>query len=176
MLVSEPFLRDGPFSHSVVMIVDRDAAGGTAGLVLNHVSDLTLNQCFEGAKPLPLFLGGPVGTDRLSFLHTLGDVITGTNEISPGLWAGGEIKEVLSFINSSELQPGMIRFFLGYSGWSPGQLEDEIKEHTWVVAPEEKNPEDLLSHEGDEMWHHVVKSLGTKFRPWLFHPQNLHLN
>ena len=68
-----------------------------------------------------------------------------------------------------------IRFFLGYSGWDPGQLEDELKHHVWAVSESNCNQK-LLEGHGDNYWHKYVKTLGEEFRGWLYHPENPQMN
>jgi UPF0301 protein BDI_1431 len=70
---------------------------------------------------------------------------------------------------------GRIRFFVGYSGWDPGQLEEEIAAHTWAVAPRPANSE-ILREDGDSFWYRVVRTMGSSHRNWLVHPKNPQLN
>ena len=178
-LVSEPFLREEYFNHSVIALVEYEPGGEAMGVVLNNESEYTLQELIEGVEtqePIPVYCGGPVGNDRLFFIHTLGDVIPETQPLGNGLWVGGNFDAILSIVNDGYKLDGSIRFFLGYSGWSNGQLEDELSRNVWVVAPRLEEASEMLSGDGDAYWHRAVRSLGPSFRGWLYHPRNPMVN
>lgn len=179
LLVAEPFLRDDYFLHAVICMVDyEDADSPAMGIVLNRQTAYALQDLIENIhieEKIPVFCGGPVAYDRLYFLHTLGDIIPGGREVRPGLWIGGDFECMIDYINSGYPTEGKIRFFVGYSGWSTGQLKQEVEAHTWAVA-EIRSNESLLSQGEDELWHDAVRSLGEEHRGWLFHPRNPHAN
>ena len=175
LLVSEPFLREDYFSHSVIALIEYEPGGGAMGVVLNNGSDYTLQELVEGVErkePIPVYCGGPVGSDRLYFIHTLGDIIPGTQPLGDGLWVGGDFEPMLSIVNDGYELEGNIRFFLGYSGWSGSQLEEELARNVWAVSPLTGSPHDMLRGAGDAYWHRAVRALGDDFRGWLYHPQN----
>ena len=175
LLVSEPFLREEYFNHSVIALIEYEPGGGAMGVVLNNESDYSLQELVEGVErkePIPVYCGGPVGSDRLFFIHTLGDIIPGTQPLGDGLWIGGEFDPMLSIINDGYDLDGNIRFFLGYSGWSDSQLEDELARNVWAVSPLIGSAHDMLHGKGDAYWHRAVRALGSDFRGWLYHPQN----
>lgn len=179
LLVSEPFLHEEYFNHAVIALVEYEPGGGAMGVVLNNESDYSLQDLVEGVtvkQPIPVYCGGPLAGDRLFFIHTLGDIIPGTQPLGNGLWVGGEFDPMLSIINDRYELEGNIRFFLGYSGWSEGQLEEEISKRVWAVTPMPQSSHDLLKGDGDPYWHRAVRSLGEDFRGWLFHPQNPMVN
>ena len=178
-LVSEPFLREEYFNHSVIALVEYEPGGEAMGVVLNNESEYTLQELIEGVEtqePIPVYCGGPVGNDRLFFIHTLGDVIPETQPLGNGLWVGGNFDAILSIVNDGYKLDGSIRFFLGYSGWSNGQLEDELSRNVWAVAPRLEEASEMLSGDGDAYWHRAVRSLGPSFRGWLYHPRNPMVN
>lgn len=178
LLVSEPSLTDPHFNHSVVCLIDYSDNDEALGIVLNRATPFTLDRAIDGVKPgisVPVFAGGPVGNDRLVYLHTLGPLLRNSREISKGLYLGGEIDDALDYVNSGCDIEGSIRFFIGYSGWSRGQLTDEIKERSWVVA-EPVDPHLLLSQSDNTLWHTVVRSLGEDYRDWRYSPLFPHLN
>lgn len=179
LLVSEPFLREEYFSHSVIALIEHEPKGGAMGVVLNNTTDYTLQELVKGVEckePVPVYCGGPLGSDRLFFMHTLGDIIQGTQSLGNGLWIGGEFEPMLSIVNDGYELEGNIRFFLGYSGWSDGQLEDELARNVWAVSPLTSTPHDMLRGDGDAYWHRAVRALGPDFRGWLYHPQNPMVN
>lgn len=179
LLVSEPFLHEEYFNHAVISLVEYEPGGGAMGVVLNNESDYSLQELVEGVKvkePIPVYCGGPLASDRLFFIHTLGDVIPGTQPLADGVWIGGEFDPMLSIINDRYELDGNIRFFLGYSGWTDSQLEDELSNKVWAVTGMPSSPHDLLTGDGDAYWHRTVRTLGSDFRGWLYHPQNPAVN
>lgn len=174
LLVSEPMMEEAFFSRSVVMVLDIDSGRGHLGLVMNKATRLTLRSLlpdWEGGGDVPVFCGGPVDRQRLFMLHTLGDIFNGASEVIPGIYVGGRIEDIVSYIDAGGTIDGKIRFFLGYSGWSRDQLEQERKAHSWAI---DLHPDtsDLLRDEGNSYWRREVKRLGENYRSWLMVPQD----
>ena len=139
ILISEPFLRDATFGRSVILLVDHTDEG-SMGLVINKQLPLFLNDIimeFKYLDEIPLYKGGPIATDTLFYLHTLSD-IPGSISISKGLYLNGDFDEIKKYILQGNKISECIRFFLGYSGWDSEQLNNEIRENTWLVSEEEK--------------------------------------
>ena len=179
LLVSEPFLREEYFNHAVISLVEYEPGKSAMGVVLNNKTDYKLQDLVEGitvTEPIPVFCGGPVGEDRLFFIHTLGDLIPDTQPMSNGLWIGGDFDAMLKIVNDRYELDGNIRFFVGYSGWEAGQLEGELARNVWTVAEMPESPHQLLRGTGDAAWHNIVRSLGADYRGWLYHPQNPMVN
>lgn len=178
LLVSEPFLREAYFSHSVILLIEHDARANAMGIVLNKSTNYTIGQVIPGVDDdvdVPLFCGGPMSLDRLYFLHTLDALIPGGREVIPGLWIGGDFEAMTDYVNSRYPTEGRIRFFVGYSGWDPMQLEGELRKKVWTVAPPPAPPK-LLTGDDDAYWHRIVHSLGPEYRGWMYHPENPRAN
>ena len=177
MLISEPFLEDDYFRRSVVCLVDHGRK--SMGLVMNRPTGYTLGSLVEGFDDdceVPIFCGGPLSTDSLFYIHRLGDVISDSLPLSDGLWIGGDFDEVKDYVSSVEVSTeGLIRFFLGYSGWDASQLAAEIDDHVWAVG-RPLSPKAMLKGKGDSYWHKYVRSLGPSHRMWLLHPEDLAAN
>lgn len=172
IIVAEPFLSDEYFNHAVVSLVDYSPGEKTMGIVMNRTSGYTLRQVIEGFDDnidIPIFLGGPMSRNRLFYIHRLGNLFSGAIEVSPGLWIGGNYDQVLQYVRDGYPDDDLIRFFVGYSGWDKGQLEDEIKDHVWAVAPP-LSPKEMLTGNDDAYWHKVVKGMGAEYRGWQMHP------
>lgn len=179
LLVSEPFLREEYFNHAVISLVEYEPGKSAMGVVLNNETDYKLQDLVEGitvSDPIPVYSGGPVGEDRLFFIHTLGDLIPGTQPLSKDLWIGGDFDAMLKIVNDRYDLDGNIRFFVGYSGWEAGQLEGELSRNVWAVAAMPESPHELLRSSGDATWHNAVRSLGADYRGWLYHPRNPMIN
>lgn len=178
LLISDPLMREGYFTRSVILLLDKDINDGYLGLILNLESSVTMRDIipeWEGGKHLSLFVGGPVDKSRLFILHRLPDVFPLSMEISPGVFLGANIEDVMEYIDSGGEAEGFIRFFLGYSGWSAGQLESELLNNSWALK---RNPisVDLLRSEGDPYWRDKVRLLGPEYANWLNVPLDPLLN
>lgn len=178
ILVAEPFLKEQWFRHAVILMVDYDRGSSAMGVVMNRPSGQTLQNLIDGVTiqdEIPVWVGGPMSLDRLYFIHTLGKLIPDSRPIGHGLYIGGDFEEMLSYVNGGLKLEGRIRFFIGYSGWSPGQLEQEITDHVWAVS-DPGTATDLLTGSDDRYWHRYVRALGPNYRNWLYHPINPTLN
>lgn len=182
LLVSEPFLRERYFMHAVISLIDVPSDGSSVmGVVLNNSTALMLPEIFEDVRSerqIPVYCGGPLSQDRLFFVHTLGDkIIPDAFEYTPGLWVGGSIEAMTDYINSGYPTDGVVRFFLGYSGWEQGQLDSELERDVWAVGDgADVTPAELLTLHGDRMWHRVVCGMGPEYRIWHLHPISPHAN
>ena len=178
LLVAEPFLREDYFNHAVITLIEYDKDKSSMGLVLNKPTGYTLGEAIEGIDDnidTPIYCGGPVSCDRMFYIHSLGNEFPHSRKLSDDLYIGGDFESVKSYVNMGLPTEGIIRFFVGYSGWDPGQLEEEITRHVWAVAPRPANSE-ILREDGDSFWYHIVRSLGEKYRNWLYHPLNPQFN
>lgn len=178
ILVAEPMLAEPYFKRSVVLLLDDAPDGGNLGLTLNIATPVTLQDLFpnwDNGKHIRIFSGGPVETDRLFVLHTLGDRFSGAVEVARGIYVGGNLDEIVDYVNSGEDAEGKIRFFLGYSGWSKNQLTKEILENSWAVNSWPASDEMLIG-QGNAYWRREVERLGDKYRSWLLIPQNPEFN
>ena len=174
LLIAEPLLDEPYFKRSVILLLDEDNNQGHIGLALNKITPVSLQDLFPDWKAgaeVPVYSGGPVEADRLFMLHTMGDRFDGSMEVSPGLYVGAKLDDIIDYINNNRYADGNIRFFLGYSGWSRGQLTSEILKNTWALNP---NPghTDVLTGAEDLYWRREVRRLGEKYRSWLLVPSN----
>jgi putative transcriptional regulator len=97
-----------------------------------------------------LFEGGPVAKNQLFFLHTLGEKVPDAVPIQDNLWFGGDFNELLHIIDHEDVSENEVRFFVGYSGWENGQLEDEIAKGSWFVH--ETDPNTILTEGTAMLW------------------------
>lgn len=179
LLVAEPLLQDVYFHRSVILLLDSDSKGGEMGLVLNRSTTLTLHDLmpsWDKGKRIPVFSGGPVETDRLFMLHSLGDSLGMSMEVLPGLYVGADIERIVDYIDSGKPVDGKMRFFMGYSGWQKDQLTSELIQNVWArVRPPEK-AEELLRGSDNDYWRREVSRLGDTYRSWLVVPHDPGLN
>lgn len=180
LLLAEPFLCEPFFRHSVIALIDYAADEGATGAVMNHATGYTLQDLLEGVtagSPVPVFCGGPLGQDRLYYIHTLGDkIIPGARMFAPGVYVGGDFDAMIAYVNAGYPIEANVRFFIGYSSWTAGQLEQEIDEGSWVEAQPWGSPESLLTLQGDSYWHRAVRAMGASYRSWQLLPDDPHKN
>lgn len=169
LLIAEPFLKDPNFQRTVVLMCEHDEEG-TFGFVLNRLYKKTLDDLFpplEGLD-LPMFYGGPVEQNSLHFLHRLPDDIPGGVEVLPGVFWSGDYEAMIRTLQADRKKSKQIRFFLGYSGWSKGQLEEEMEEKTWITLPATKK---LIFDTGHAViWQEALKTLGGEYRQMVNYP------
>lgn len=174
LLVAEPFLKESCFNHAVILLIDHAEGYSSMGLTLNKSTNYVLGDIVDEVDknlPIPIFCGGPVGDDRMFYLHTLGSLFNDSIEVSPGLFIGGNYDQVLEYVNAGYPTDGLLRFYVGYTGWEPGQLNEEIDKNVWAVA-RPGNAQRLLTGNEDSFWHRTVRSMGQRFRGWQFHPMD----
>ncbi len=175
VLIAEPFLQGPYFGRSIVFLTEH-GKDGAVGFVLNKPSDLYLDEIIEDLYSFKgeLFIGGPVHSDTLHFLHSLGDLVPGSIKVSDKLYWGGNFDVIKELINEKKIDSRSIKFFVGYSGWSPEQLENEIAEKSWIVS---SIPDDIvMSYEIDNIWNETMVSLGDVYKTWSNFPQNPSFN
>jgi putative transcriptional regulator len=161
-----PQLLDPNFHRTVVLLVHNDEEG-TFGVVLNRGTEITapglcatLEIPWRGAHDEPIGWGGPV-QPQTGWVLFAGD---------SGAEAGEDVKcvgEDVQFAGSLDVlrriandPPERLRVLLGYAGWGPGQLESELTEGAWLIAPVSR--EVVFDVDGSRMWEHVLRSLGIE--------------
>lgn len=173
LLIATPFLGGGCFMRSVIYVFAHDE-DGAMGIVINHIFDnLKYSQIFKqleiNSEPtsfedLPVHFGGPVESERGFVLHTYegmdndyfkdhqSTVLKRSNEIilSSNL-------DILKDIAQGH-GPKQSIFALGYAGWEPGQLEQEVAMNSWIAVP--ATPELIFSSDHKSKWRETAESFG----------------
>lgn len=175
LLISEPFMSDHQFRRTVVLLVEHNEEG-SVGFVLNRPISAKLPELMEGIPNIdsPIFLGGPVEQDTLHFIHRWETEIFGTKMIAEELYWGGDFAEITQKLALGIISPKDILFFVGYAGWSAGQLDEEIAQKSWIVAPLEV--ELLFQNQPENLWRNVLKSLGKEFQVMANYPEDPRMN
>jgi len=175
ILISEPFLPDTFFNRSIVYLTDHSSQG-SVGFILNKKLDLQVSAAIEGFEGWDenLSLGGPVAPDTLHYLHNLGDLIPKSVLVEGNIFWGGDIDSIRELIKTGKINKSQIRFFLGYSGWSAGQLERELKENSWVIAKVNSNI--VLNNGGVDIWKKVLRGFKNKYKMWADFPDSPEMN
>ena len=102
-----------------------------------------------------VYVGGPVQPEAVVVLVELEEP---DEAVTPIL---GNVAYMPPEVPAEELPVRRARVFAGYSGWGPGQLEDELAEPAWIVADAE--PDDVFAADPDELWRTVLQRKGGKF-------------
>ena len=175
LLIADPFLKDPHFMRTVVFICEHQPEG-SFGFVLNKKYNQTLDELivsFEG-YPIPVYYGGPVQVDTIHFLHQYPELIPGSHEVIKGVYWGGDFDLVKQLVKNETIDPNKIRFFIGYSGWSNGQLNDELTEKTWLTVAATRR---LIFHpDPGEIWKDSLKHLGGDYKMMINFPIDPQLN
>lgn len=166
----------GSFFHRTVVLVCQHDADGAFGLVLNResgrkVGDALVADLPEQLKDLPLFIGGPVQPGAMSFLHSE-DFLPEAN-VFPNLSVGHSIDELVELGDSYSVTQ-QVRLFAGYAGWSPGQLEDEMRRHAWLTHP--ANLELVFHAQPEDLWGLILRQKGWQWRLLADSPEDISLN
>jgi putative transcriptional regulator len=175
ILISEPFLMDNYFKRSIVLITEYSGEG-SVGFVLNKPVNMKVNEIITDFPPVDalISLGGPVQTNTLHYIHTLGDIIPNSMKVIDNIYWGGEFDVIKRLLESGSLNNENIRFFLGYSGWQSNQLDDELNNNAWVVA--DIRPEEIMTPMNKFFWNKTLNRLGKKFQMWANFPENPQMN
>jgi len=175
LLISDPFLKDPNFMRTVVFLCEHQEQG-SFGFVLNRKYENTIDELIpelEGHK-ISLFYGGPVQMDTIHFLHQYPDEIPGGQEVMKGIFWGGDFDKVIEMIKNKEINENKIRFFIGYSGWSDGQLQNELTEKSWLTVKATRKI--VFHHNYKEIWKDSLKQLGGEYEIMINFPIDPQLN
>jgi putative transcriptional regulator len=168
-------LRGSFFNRTVVLICQPDE-DGAVGLVLNRSTDKNVGEAIVADIPTalgeqPLFLGGPVQPGALSYLHT-DSLLLNANVIS-NLSFGHSLDSLVE-IGDSYSATNKVRIFAGYSGWSPGQLEEEMKREAWLTHP--ATVDLVFNTEPGTLWKAILQQKGWQYRLLAEAPDDPSLN
>jgi putative transcriptional regulator len=175
LLLDSGQLQGSFFQRTVVLICQHDAEGAF-GLVLNRatgskVGEMIVADLPEILKEEQLFLGGPVQPTALSYLHS--DTFSSGANVLPDLSLGHSI-DALTEMGESFSATRRIKLFAGYAGWSPGQLEDEIKRNAWLTHP--ATADLVFGGDSVKLWQAILRKKGWQYKLLAESPEDLSLN
>jgi putative transcriptional regulator len=175
ILVSEPYLPDPNFERTIILLCEHNDEG-SFGFIMNKPSLAKLADVMQDLKDIdaPVFIGGPVQQDTLHYIHRLSN-LEESIEVMDGIYWGGNFDQLVSLIETKQVAASDIKFFLGYSGWSVGQIEEELKEDSWIVS-DKVNEELLFDIKAESMWQYALKRMGGRFSVYSNYPQDPRLN
>ena len=175
LLLDSGQLRGSFFHRSVVLICHHDAQGAF-GLVLtnpteNKVGDVLVADLPDPIKQDKLYLGGPVQTTALSYLHS--DAFIPDANVIANLNLGHSLDDLVEL--SEGFSPTkQLRCFAGYAGWSAGQLESEMKRKSWLSHP--ATIETVFTIDPANLWKKILLEKGWEYRLLADAPEDLSWN
>lgn len=161
VLISAPMLGD-IFKRSVILLTEHNE-DGTVGFILNRPTELKLNELIEDFPEFdaPVYIGGPVQRDSLNFICRKNYFEDDGYEISEGLYWNGNFEKLKILIENGTIGPEDIKFYLGYSGWGPGQLEEELNLKSWYVNT--LSSDLIFDNDVTLLWSKILRSMGNEY-------------
>jgi putative transcriptional regulator len=169
LLVAHPGMLDPNFRRTVLFISAHDPDDGAIGVIINRpldksVSDLVTDTPPQNLADVPVFFGGPVGNNQLM--------------LAAFEWHKGEglklNSHALTAVPETVGEPSAVRAFLGYAGWSAGQLEAEMKQKSWIVQKPSRAT--LKFERVSRLWFDIMNKLGPWYRMLAAAPDDPSLN
>ncbi len=171
VILADPRLKEPTFFQSVLLLTEHTEQEGALGYILNRpigktVGDLLPDPEFKELHDVQVFMGGPVSTEHLTFTAI----------------AWSDYGESLQFVTHLSAQEALmhqhegfsVRAFVGYSGWSEGQLESELEQDAWISRKAEKR---IVEVSGiDTLWKEMLRDIGPWHRMIADEPEDLGLN
>ncbi len=172
LLIAHPNLLDPNFRRTVLFLSSHDSEEGSLGFILNRptgkaVSDFLPDKPAGALGKTPVFVGGPVGRDQLTFASFQWRIEDQSVVCRPHLVLD-EAREMAAAKNT------VVRAFVGYAGWSKGQLESELTQKAWVVQRADREILDIESCKG--IWPSIMRNFGPWFRLLASAPDDPSLN
>ena len=167
LLIADPSLSDGIFHHSVILLTEHSTSSGAHGLILNHpsghkVGEFLKEEEFSPLARIDVHVGGPVSSEHLTFAALWWSEEKGLR-FATRISAHDAVKHARN--------PGtLVRAFVGYSGWSEGQLEGELRHSSWITA--KPTPELLARSHADTLWTETLQNLSAYHRIIAECPEN----
>lgn len=163
ILIAEPFMLDNNFKEGVILICDKQPIDGTIGFILNKPIDMMIQQLVGDFPDVdyPVYYGGPVGHDTIHYVHRLGHILDDSVLVKDDIYWGGNFTQLKALVDQGLVNSNDIKFFVGYSGWSPGQLEEEMRLGSWVI--DDMDPNYLFKISDSKLWKSSMQNKGDAY-------------
>ena len=159
LLVAAPRLRDPRFARTVVLLLEYDGTGAL-GLVVNRPTEVSLDDALVTPPPNSadhvVFSGGPVEHRRLIALLRSPVAEEGAQHVFGDVYASGSMDTLRRMLERDE-HAANLHAYLGYAGWSPGQLDAEIARGDWIVAP--ADAASIFDTPPDAVWRDLMRRM-----------------
>ena len=176
-LVATPHLKDPNFRQTVVLICEH-GSGGSLGLVLNRRTDQHIAEVLPQATGLHekagfVYIGGPVQKDSHLILHRMERDIPESRPIFDGVCLGGDLGCLEETFTQGE-EEGLVRVYMGYAGWAPGQLQFELSTGSWLVLPAQMQM--VFARDPLQVWPTILRAQGDAYTLYATMPPDPSLN
>lgn len=175
LLIAEPFLNDPHFKRSVIILCEHQDEG-SVGFIINKKMDRTLYDLVPDFTSLtiPVYYGGPVETNTLQFIHSSTYEIEGSIPVTKNISWGGNFEKAISIIVEDKKRAAHFKFLAGYAGWGHMQLDEEMKEKSWITT---RITDDLVFNElSQNAWATSLTRLGGEYKKMVHYPIDPRLN
>ena len=176
-LVATPGLRDPNFRQTVILLCEHGPEGAL-GVVVNRPTEISITEVLPHVPVLEgqahvVYSGGPVQRNHLLILYRSMEEPEDTHHVFDGVYVGGNT-QALERILKTPKPTEQFKAFIGYSGWAPGQLENEMKTGSWVTVP----PDMVSMFEGEQkrLWSKILCSLDSSYDMYADMPLDPNLN
>jgi len=175
LLISEPYSPDTNFKRSVILLVEHNEEG-SFGFILNNPVKTSMKQLIPSfpVDEVVVSIGGPVNNNTVHYIHTYGSRVRESIEILPGLYWGGDFESIKKIVKDEGYDASQLRFFIGYSGWEPSQMSNELNSNFWVVFNADKQR--VMHTKHANAWNYYMQKLGGLFKVWVNSPEDPGLN
>ena len=163
LLVSMPQMLDPNFARTVVLLAEY-GRHGAFGLVVNRRMNEPAHEVIRPDPPMDirkdvhLFVGGPVEPNRAWVLTAHRELDTDALEIQRGVYLSASPSLIRHALQS--FPDPQVRLVVGYAGWGPGQLDDELAASSWLMSP--VHPDLVFDTPIDQMWETAIRRLGAE--------------
>ena len=164
-LIATPSLRDPNFRQSVILLCEHGAEGAL-GVVVNRPTEINITEVLpqipviEGQRH-KVFSGGPVQRNNMLILFRLLEEPSDTHQVVDGVYLGGNVQTLERILEKPSANESF-RAFMGYSGWAPGQLENEMQTGSWLTMP--ANHSLLFEKDPSNLWAETLQALDTNYQ------------
>lgn len=169
-------MQDANFRRAVVLVTDHTDDEGTVGFIINKPLAVRITDLVEDFPEIDAlaYYGGPVSTNTIHYMHNVGLLLDGSTEIGPGVYWGGEFDKLKFLIGQELIRSENIRFFVGYTGWSPGQLIEELGSGSWLTTEVHANY--VFKSKPSRLWNQVMHHKGDLYSILAQLPEQPNLN
>jgi putative transcriptional regulator len=163
LLVASPSLADPSFAKTVILLVRIDDQG-IVGLILNRRTNLALSRVLEGIpgakdRSDPVYLGGPVEVPAVMALLQSPDKVAGADHIFSGVYLIST-KTLLEKTLAARPDPQVFHVYLGYAGWTTGQLRKEVELGAWFMFPADTGA--VFNSDPGSLWPQMIQKTVQK--------------
>jgi putative transcriptional regulator len=172
LLIAEPsIIGDISFHRAIILLADYNDHGAV-GFIMNKPLNYTINDLIPKIyAEFQVYNGGPVEQDNLYFIHNIPQLIPKSIAISDGIYWGGDFETTIQLINNNQISKENIRFFLGYTGWSANQLENEMRLKSWFLT-HNNYVDKIIEKSSQNFWKEKLSEIGGEYLIWSNAPEN----